>query len=150
MALGGCFGDHLRKNGEKKVLKMKAKPYKKIDNKYEPCEVSEATYILIYVPGPFHNRMLPIILKGSRDKCERSPIWSWNGDTEKPTLKPSILTNGKRQMTDEEYQRAMKGEKIELDDMRCHTWINDGKVQFLNDCTHEFAGQTLDLLEIDD
>jgi hypothetical protein len=31
----------------------------------------------------------------------------------------------------------------------CHTWINDGKVQFLGDCTHEFAGQTLDLLDVD-
>lgn len=31
----------------------------------------------------------------------------------------------------------------------CHTWINDGKVQFLSDCSHEFAGQTLDLLDVE-
>lgn len=31
---------------------------------------------------------------------------------------------------------------------RCHTFITDGKVQFLSDCTHALAGQTLDLPEL--
>jgi hypothetical protein len=28
--------------------------------------------------------------------------------------------------------------------------VNDGKIRFLGDCTHEFAGQTMDLLDIED
>lgn len=106
---------------------MKAKPYKKIDGKYESCEPAEATCVFLNMPGPIPNRIIPVILKGSRQgtKC-----WSWNGDTEKPTLKPSIVTR------DGEHS--------------CHTWVNDGMAIFLKDCTHELAGQTLPLLEVED
>jgi hypothetical protein len=31
---------------------------------------------------------------------------------------------------------------------RCHTFITDGTVQFLSDCSHALAGQTLDLPEL--
>lgn len=109
---------------------MKAQPYREEGAGYIQCEPHEATHIAFCTPGPFLNRLLPVILHGSRDKSERKPVWTWNGDTEKPTLKPSILTtNGSSGVT-------------------CHTWITDGKVQFLDDCTHEFKGQTLDLLDV--
>jgi hypothetical protein len=32
----------------------------------------------------------------------------------------------------------------------CHTFVNDGRVHFLSGCTHEFAGQTLDLLDVEE
>ena len=32
----------------------------------------------------------------------------------------------------------------------CHSWIKDGKVEFLLDSTHNNAGKTLDLLDIND
>lgn len=32
---------------------------------------------------------------------------------------------------------------------RCHSFITDGKIQYLSDCFHELAGQTVDLPEID-
>ena len=106
---------------------MKAKPYKLENNSYIPCKIEETTHLLFNLPGPISTRMLPVILRGSRAGTN---CWSWNGDTEKPTVKPSILSdNG----TD-----------------RCHTWINDGKVQFLDDCSHELKGQTLDLLDIEE
>ena len=28
---------------------------------------------------------------------------------------------------------------------RCHSFVTDGKIRFLNDCTHEMAGETVDL-----
>lgn len=107
---------------------MKAKPYKFQDGSYTECIPSEASHVMINKRGPFTNQLLPVIQKGSRD-AQPSPVWSWNGDTEKPTLKPSVLT-----WTDTD---------------RCHTWITDGKVIYLPDCSHEFAGQTLELLEVD-
>jgi len=113
---------------------MKAKPYKLCTDDpehktaYIPCAVEEATDVRLEMPGPFRYRMLPIILKGSRDTSQRQPVWTWNGDTEKPTIKPSILTWDHKD--------------------RCHTWVNDGMAQFLDDCTHEFKGQTIPLLEV--
>lgn len=106
---------------------MKARPLKeRPDGSKDYCEPAEATHLWIMLPGPFTNRFLPVQLKGTR---EGTGNWSWNGDTEKPTLMPSVLT---------------------WDDIqRCHTWITDGKTIFLGDCSHEFSGMTLDLLDVD-
>lgn len=111
---------------------MKAKPIRQrpTDNVFEPCEPSEATHIRLQMPCPMSDRVLPVITKGNR---KDTPCWTWNGDTEKPTLKPSILTRFET--------------RLEL--TVCHSFVTDGKVQFLSDCTHEFAGQTLELLDVD-
>lgn len=71
------------------------------------------------------------------DGMERSPHyphqWRFNGDLERPTLRNSILTR---------YGR--KGASV------CHSFVTDGRIQFLSDCTHTLAGQTVDLPDIDD
>ena len=36
-----------------------------------------------------------------------------------------------------------------FDGVVCHSFVNDGQVQFLDDCTHELAGQTLLLLDVE-
>jgi hypothetical protein len=66
-----------------------------------------------------------------------------------PTLTPSILVRGTVPVTDEQVARIMAGEKIEPVETICHSYVTDGKIQFLNDCTHELAGQTVDLPEWD-
>lgn len=60
-------------------------------------------------------------------------IWEFNGNLEKPTVSPSLLVHGFNEITNKEY--------------RCHSFIKDGKIQFLNDCSHELKGQTVDLPE---
>lgn len=112
---------------------MKAKPLRWDEDRklYYPCEPAQATHVELYMPGPSPFRLLPVILKGKRSG---TGCWSWNGDTEKPTLKPLIRTT------------TRDGDEKTV----CHTWINDGKAQFLADCTHELAGQTMDLREVSD
>lgn len=56
--------------------------------------------------------------------------WTFNGDLKKPTFSPSILVN-----------RDLANPDTPL----CHSFVTDGKIQFLNDCTHEMAGQTVEL-----
>lgn len=109
---------------------MKAQPLRLTEHGYDPCEASEATHLMLNMPGPLPTRILPVITHGTR---RGTPCWTWNGDTEKPTLKPSILTRGGP--ADAE--------------IRCHTFVNDGMVQFLSDCTHELKDQTVPLLEVD-
>jgi len=53
-------------------------------------------------------------------------IWNFNGDLEKPTIKPSILNP----------------------DARCHSFVTEGKIKFLKDSTHKLAGETVDLFPI--
>ena len=59
--------------------------------------------------------------------------WTWNGSVDAPTLRPSVLT---------QYDGADRN-------WRCHSWINDGAAQFLEDCSHSMAGQTAALLDVD-
>lgn len=61
----------------------------------------------------------------------KSPSWNWNGNLEKPTLTPSILTG--------------KGSKN-----ICHSYLTDGVFKYLEDCTHEFAGKNIAMLPLPD
>jgi Family of unknown function (DUF6527) len=58
--------------------------------------------------------------------------WGWNGDLDRPTLNPSILT-----------RYGPDGANV------CHSFVTDGRIQFLGDCTHALAGQTVDLPAVD-
>jgi len=61
--------------------------------------------------------------------------WNFNGDMEKPTFSPSLLVRSA--WGDEREKRV------------CHSFIRDGMWQFLNDCTHDLAGQTVPMIDIE-
>lgn len=63
------------------------------------------------------------------------PRWSWNGSAEKPTFSPSVLVR---------YDGPDAG-KDGAPPAVCHSFVTDGRIQFLGDCTHALAGQTVDL-----
>lgn len=79
----------------------------------------------------------------------RDGAWSWNGDVLKPSFQPSILAHWHQWMppvTPEnmnDFKRApwpqTKVESV------CHSFVTDGRIQFLTDCTHALAGQTVDI-----
>lgn len=75
--------------------------------------------------------------------------WYWNGSMDSPTFTPSIKVTGKRRLTDDEYQRVMRGEILNIPESVCHSFVTDGRIQYLNDCTHALAGKTIDLPDID-
>lgn len=92
-------------------------------------KIKNSTTVLFYCPG-----------------CEEAhqidtARWGFNGDYDKPTFTPSYLTwvdpNPK---ADPEYE----GGKY-FNGFRCHSFITDGNVQYLDDCTHKLAGQTVEL-----
>jgi hypothetical protein len=62
--------------------------------------------------------------------------WSFNGDYDKPTINPSILVT--------------MPYFYDVDNYRCHSFVRDGNIEFLNDCTHELAGQTVELLDFEE
>ena len=79
--------------------------------------------------------------------------WGYNGNPESPTFTPSVLSTSGHFMTEFrndrcwcDYNREHPEEPVS-GCYRCHTFITEGKVQFLGDCSHELAGQTLDLPE---
>lgn len=63
------------------------------------------------------------------DQCHAyDERWTFNGDMNKPTFKPSLLNT---KPNDKKY--------------RCHLFLTDGKIIYLNDCSHDFAGKEIDL-----
>lgn len=65
---------------------------------------------------------------------EEGPVWDWNGDLERPTFNPSLLCNGNAKPKDLHPHTSSH---------RCHLYLRDGMVQYLNDCTHELRGKTI-------
>jgi hypothetical protein len=75
----------------------------------------------------------------------QGPNWDFNGDMVRPTINPSLLVTGTQKITDEEHRRIMAGEQVTPRPLRCHSWIRDGNIQFLDDCTHELRNKTVPL-----
>lgn len=71
--------------------------------------------------------------------------WTFNGDFDKPTFRASLLVRGTVPVTNEEADMIMRGEPFEPKPLVCHSFITDGMIQFLDDCTHELRGQTVPL-----
>lgn len=63
------------------------------------------------------------------------PTWSWNGSVETPTLSPSVL------VTYDGRDAGIDGAPPSV----CHSFVTDGQIKFLSDCTHDLAGQTVTL-----
>lgn len=63
------------------------------------------------------------------DKNNDGPYWEFNGNYDRPTFNPSILVTTPKE--------------------RCHSFVRDGQIQYLNDCDHKLAGQTVKLEYVD-
>lgn len=62
--------------------------------------------------------------------------WTFNGDYNRPTFDPSFRT------WNDPDPRAAEGSKFRTG-WNCHSYIRDGQIQFLGDCTHKLAGKTV-------
>lgn len=61
------------------------------------------------------------------------PRWGWNGNAERPTFTPSVLVR---------YDGADAGQD-DAPPAVCHSFVVNGQMQMLGDCTHALAGQTV-------
>jgi len=96
--------------------------------KTEIREKNGVTYLKFHPNGQDQPIELPVITKGARKDTN---AWSWNGDRDKPTLKPSI------KMTSYHPTVAVS-----------HFWLNDGECKHLGDSTDGLAGKTLPLKDL--
>jgi len=66
--------------------------------------------------------------------------WVWDGNVEKPSFTPSM--NITVNPTGNKYYQAGLSTDV------CHYFLKAGEIQFLNDCTHKFKGQTVSLPDL--
>ena len=90
--------------------------------------------------------------------AQGKPHWGFNGDFEKPTFTPSVLTRYGHYATASQQpgecacdfqERYPDEEPWPWPCAICHSYLTDGKIQFLSDCTHVLANQTVDLPDIE-
>lgn len=82
--------------------------------------------------------------------------WGWNGSIDKPTLTPSILVRSGHYASHWKagdpcwckFKAEHPTEEPDFECVICHSYITDGQIQFLSDCTHDLAGQTVSLREV--
>lgn len=85
------------------------------------------------------------------------PVWMFNYNMEYPTFRPSVLIrSGCKASTHKSgddcwcnYEKNY-GEPAPFKCGVCHFYITDGKIEFLSDCTHEFAGRLVDMILLKD
>ena len=68
------------------------------------------------------------------DQAHHPPIdpgWAFDGNQDAPTFRPSILVRCGHYGSDSQ----------------CHSFVTGGQIQFLGDCSHALAGQTVPLPE---
>lgn len=83
------------------------------------------------------------------------PQWTFNGDFDKPTVRPSILVTSVELPSEDKstwernpdgsFKLDNRGRIFGTKDVRCHLYITDGKIQYLSDCTHSLAGKTVEM-----
>lgn len=74
----------------------------------------------------------------------KAPSWTWDGNLEAPTLSPSILTR-----MEHARRRSTHGEELtDVGLFVCHSFLRGGVFEFLSDCTHQYAGQSVPLPDL--
>lgn len=89
---------------------------------------------------------------------ETMPRWEWNGDLQRPTLSPSLLIRIGHFIPEHRkgagegcwcsYNAENPDSPAPFKCVICHSFVRDGRIEFLSDCTHELTGQTVELPEI--
>lgn len=113
--------------------------------KVQPCTDREdevTTGYMFWCPGCEEHHQFMV--------APGKPSWTFNGDVERPTVEPSILVSFTLYGPDKTSFRKYDGPMpCEASKGVCHSFITDGRIRFLDDCTHHLKGQTVDLPDIE-
>lgn len=79
-------------------------------------------------------------------------LWEFNGDMRRPTFSPSLLVRSGHYAPGQRdghcwctYNAEHPNEEAPFNCYQCHSFVRDGQIEFLGDCTHWLAGQTIEL-----
>lgn len=75
--------------------------------------------------------------------------WYWDGNKDKPSFSPSLAVSTYRMEPPYVFGLPKPKEQRRVDTM-CHFFIRNGQFVFLDDCTHEYKGRTVDMVNLAD
>ena len=101
-------------------------------------------------------RILAFYCPGCKSVHQVNSGWTFNGNREKPTFSPSILVRSGHYMPEHQgpecwcTYKPKDGTPSPFKCECCHSYVEDGNIRFLSDCTHELAGKTVPLPEFNE
>lgn len=81
----------------------------------------------------------------------KGPCWTFNGNERSPTFTPSLMVKSGHYCHGQEGKdcwctfKERFGEDPFVTCYVCHSFITNGNIEFLSDCTHKLVGQTVPL-----
>lgn len=70
--------------------------------------------------------------------------WGFNGNLDSPTFTPSLLVKTGKYV-EPKYEEDQDMVKAGMGSTICHSFITNGQIQYLGDCTHHLTNQTVEL-----
>lgn len=114
-------------------------------------EAGEVTGFMVFCPACNNGHLFNTKAGNPNGVGGHKPTWTYNGDAEKPTFRASMLVRTGHHASGEKpadcwlCKRVAAGERDFSPCSVCHSFVTDGRIQFLGDCTHAMAGKTVDL-----
>lgn len=93
----------------------------------KPCTATGEHLLLWWCQGC---RCLHLVRIAAANTRPNEPVWGYNGDDNAPTFTPSVLNKREGHV--------------------CHVFVKAGEIQYLNDCTHDHAGKTVQMRDWED
>jgi hypothetical protein len=111
--------------------------------KVKLSEVEDTRYETwkFFCPGCGHNHVYYTKNPDGR------PVWGFNGDVNKPTFSPSLLNRWGKDV-DPNWEEPGGTPPSYGWSGTCHLYVTAGQIQYLGDCTHKLAGQTIDMVDL--
>lgn len=106
--------------------------------------------LAFFCPGCKDFHVVPIE-SGTKDS------WKWNQNVEAPTFFPSVDVKSGHYMNSHKPGSSCwctynKEHPEDAEDgfecVHCHSWVTDGVINFLTDCTHSLAGQSVPIPDL--
>lgn len=105
--------------------------------KYATNGTAAGRWVLFWCPGCDEDHQVVV---------EAPNGWGFNADLERPTFTPSVKVTDKQWAPEYSFHRPTH--HVEPGGtIICHSFVTDGRIQFLPGSTHVLAGQTVDLPE---
>jgi hypothetical protein len=95
-------------------------------------------------PGCGHNH---VFVTAGPSTSPHNQRWQFNGNVDKPTFTPSLL-NWWGKDADPNWQEPEGTPPSYGWSGTCHLYVTAGQIQYLGDCTHKLAGQTIDMVDL--
>jgi hypothetical protein len=111
----------------------------RLSNKLRSVDLGDHTGVAFWCPGCVERHVISVT---------GPHAWSWDQNVDAPTFVPSIHVSGIQRLTEAEYAKVMAGVTVEKRPLVCHSFIRGGRIEFLSDCTHGLAGQTIPLPDL--